>query len=1051
MNKITLLVFMLGICLPTFAQVSTPSTPPSSLTPLSKNISTYQLPSVNTTKLLQEDIDEQKMDKSIPLRFGQDFDVHLSLANTGTWTTLANGDRVWRLKVKSHGAKSLNFIFRKFYMPKGAELFIYNEDKSYTIGAFTSINNKSHGGFSTAPVKGSTVILEYYEPVAVAGKGIIAISSIVHAYRDMFQYAHSASAALTKNYGDSGSCNVDVACSSSAGWEDEITSVALIITSGNTRWCTGSMVNNTANDKTPYFLTANHCLDGNQNNWIFVFNYDSPSCSGPDGSLVESISGSTLRATSATSDFALLELSTNVPDNYNVFFSGWNKANTAPSAAIGIHHPSGDVKKISFENDPLILGSYSTSSHWRVNDWDLGTTEPGSSGSPIYDINHHIVGQLHGGQAACGNNSFDEYGKFAASWTGGGTPATSLQTWLDPSNSGVTTLDGSNFICGALSLQATPTDTSSMLSWVANIDTITNFVIRYRDVNDTTWMLINLSDTILQHNISGLTACTTYEFQIDMDCDSIWSGFSNSFVFKTDGCCEPPTNLAISNITDTTATLSGDSVLAALSYDMRYRAAGTSPWIVITGLTNVSYQFTGLTFCTNYEVEFRTICVNDTTSYGTTFTFSTNCGGCISLPYCTSSGSDVSDEWIENVQIAGISNNSGVATVGYSDFTSISTLLGLGQTYSISLSQGYSGTVYNEVFKVWIDFDQSGVFDNSEEVYNSGLTNTFPNIGTVSVPSTAAIGPTRMRISMQFNAGAGACDNYTWGEVEDYCVNIQTFTGVPCDTPSNVQTLNVTTSLADISWDTVAGAASYDFQYRLLGTTNWTNVTSTTNAMTLTGLVNCKTFEYRVKSNCTSGIVGYYSPIATFMTTCVCNPVTGLDTSTVNSTDATLAWMASANNLYYDVEYKEATASNWTVNNTSSISTQLTGLQAGTLYDVRVKAICLDSSTANYSSTVTFRTDWTVSTSSLPNDIEHLTIYPNPFNENVNMNITLATQQELSIDVIDVSGREISNTIQTLQKGENTISLPLKDLTSGIYFVRLTSENGVTTRRIIKQ
>lgn len=191
MKKIALLVFVLSLHLTNYAQVSVDGTPPSFTQTLGTTINTYHLPAVNVQKLLAEDDADQKLDKSQPWRFGKDFEVRLGLNNSGTWETLSNGDRVWRFKIKSKDAKSLNFIFDEFYMPTGAEFYIYNEDKSYVIGSFTSINNKSHGQFSTAPVKGSTVIMEYYEPQAVTGLGKITVSSIIYAYRDLFTHAQT--------------------------------------------------------------------------------------------------------------------------------------------------------------------------------------------------------------------------------------------------------------------------------------------------------------------------------------------------------------------------------------------------------------------------------------------------------------------------------------------------------------------------------------------------------------------------------------------------------------------------------------------------------------------------------------------------------------------------------------------------------------------------------------------------------------------------------------------------------------------------------------------
>jgi hypothetical protein len=1047
MKKITLLVFTIILCLQTYAQVSVLGTPPSFIQKMTKNITTYYLPSVDVQKMLQEDEDEQELDKSQPLRFGKGFDVHLDFKKIGTWTTLLNGDRVWRLKVSSKGAKSVNFIFSEFYMPQGAEFYLYNEDKTYKIGAFTSQNNKSHGEFSTAPVKGKTVILEYFEPKSVQNQGIIVISSIIHAYRDMFAQAQNVA---TKGYGDSGSCNIDVACPASAGWENEIQSVAMIITSGNTRWCSGAMVNNTLEDQTPYFLTGEHCLDGNENSWIFVFNYESPTCGGVDGNLTQSISGSTTKASYATSDMALLELSLTPPASYQAFYAGWNNANIAPTEATCIHHPKGDVKKISFDTGPLTLGNYSTSSHWRVGNWEQGTTESGSSGSPLFDSNHRIVGQLHGGQASCGNTGWDEYGKFASSWLGGGTASTSLQPWLDPSNS-VATLDGNAFRCGAENIAITAIiDTSVIVNWDAFIDTITDFTLRYREVGASSWTNISISDTNLVYGLGGLIACTDYEIQIDMNCDTAWSGFTSSFVFKTDGCCDSPGNIMVTNIANSTATIEGTSIFAALSYDMRYRKLGTANWTIINNLTNVYYNLTGLSVCTGYEVEWRTVCAAMTTSWNSV-SFSTNCVTCNSLSYCTAGGTDVSDEWIEEVIFGDINNNSGVATSGYTDFTNISTLLLGGQTYPISLSQGYSGAIYPEYFSVWIDYDQSGTFDASELAYSVNGTTTFPNTGNITIPFTALNGTTRMRISMQYDAVPPSCGSYQYGEIEDYCVNIFSSNNIPCLPPNSIQSTNTTSSTTDLTWDIASVAIGYNIRYRQIGTGNWLISNVTNNATTLTTLADCTNYEFEIETDCGMNRTSGFSTTSTFSTVCLCDDIIDLTTSFITSNDVTLNWSATNNNTSYTLGYKLNTATNWNTLATGNTSYQLTNLTPGELYDTRVQITCTDGTQSGFSNVKTFRTDWAVSTSNLPTDVEHLAIYPNPFTENVNLQINIANTQEVNVEVYDITGKVLQSEIIQLNTGKNTVNLTMNNLVDGVYIIRLTTENGVATRRVVKQ
>ena len=132
---------------------------------------------------------------------------------------------------------------------------------------------------------------------------------------------------------------------------------------------------------------------------------------------------------------------------WKVTYAGWDRSGAEATTAVAIHHPATDEKRISFEFQPTTTTDYLGTSvpgagtHVRVEDWDIGTTEPGSSGSPLFDQDHRVIGQLHGGYAACGNDDADWYGRFSVSWNGGGSPSTRLSDWLDPIGSGATTVD----------------------------------------------------------------------------------------------------------------------------------------------------------------------------------------------------------------------------------------------------------------------------------------------------------------------------------------------------------------------------------------------------------------------------------------------------------------------------------------------------------------------------------------------------------------------------------------------------------------------------------
>jgi len=396
------------------------------------------------------------------------------------------------------------------------------------LGPFTDQNEKKNEQFATGFTHGNVCTIEYYEPVTVIGQGEIKIDGIIHGYKSIRRLWSDAVKAL----GDSGNCNYDVGCSISAGWEDQIKSVAVLMTSNNSRFCTGALINNTGSVCKSYLLTANHCIGSNVGsvlNDIYMFNYESPApqCPGTanqDGPTNQTVQGSTVIAKSAPSDFCLLELTNDPADSYDVYYSGWNRANSGMTETRAIHHPRGDVKKFSVDNDPPFSDSFTGTpgSHWRVADWDQGTTEPGSSGSPLYDQNKRIVGQLHGGGAACGNNSPDYYGKVWYSWDqAGSTNATQLAPWLDPINSGVTFLDGNTTGCSVSGppMAAFNPDNSNTLTFC------TSGTIDFTDISSggpTSWLWsfsgagVSPSSSTTQNTLVTVTTSGTLTVTLDV-------------------------------------------------------------------------------------------------------------------------------------------------------------------------------------------------------------------------------------------------------------------------------------------------------------------------------------------------------------------------------------------------------------------------------------------------------------------------------------------------------------------------------------------------------
>lgn len=313
-------------------------------------------------------------------------------------------------------------------------------------------------------------------------------------------------------------------------------------------------------------------------------------------------------------------------------------------------------------------------------------------------------------------------------------------------------------------------DTGATFTWNSAPGTA-GFDLYYRPVGTNIWT--DVYGVTSPYSVTGLSACTEYEFQVMAICDTDSSEWSQSHVFTTDGCCLPPEGLTLTATTDTSATFTWSDLLAAESYNVEYSIEGSSSWTVFGNITDNTFELTGLEPCKDYQFRVQTVCDTGLTDFSDILAFTTQgCGACTDLPYCETKGEDATEEWIAGVELNQIDNTSG-SDDGYGDYTDQSTVLGRNQIYNIILTPGFPGQAFNEVFRVWIDYNQNGSFgDAGENVYASGTT-TAAVTGTFTVPASATLGSTRMRVSMKFSSAAQACTNpFNYGEAEDYCVEI---------------------------------------------------------------------------------------------------------------------------------------------------------------------------------------------------------------------------------------------------------------------------------------
>jgi subtilisin family serine protease len=315
-------------------------------------------------------------------------------------------------------------------------------------------------------------------------------------------------------------------------------------------------------------------------------------------------------------------------------------------------------------------------------------------------------------------------------------------------------------------------DTSAVLSWNA-ISSVDSFLIEIRPVGAATWT--SYADTSRALALSNLAACTEYEYRVLAYCDTTSTNYSTVFVFKTDGCCEAPGTITANAITATTASVNFTTVLAANSYNLRYREQGTTTWTNLTGVNAANTQLQGLDSCTVYELEIQTVCDTGATAFAAAVIFqTTDCPGC-RVAYCALGSDDASEEWIDSVTVNTLTNGSG-SNGGYGDFTnsSFTTTLTQGGTYNLRLVPGYNGFVFDEYFRIWIDLNNDGDFSDAlEQIYDSGNGVNGPITGSFTLPSNGVTGGTRMRVAMRYDNAPVSCgSNFDFGEVEDYCVDI---------------------------------------------------------------------------------------------------------------------------------------------------------------------------------------------------------------------------------------------------------------------------------------
>ncbi|MNV08783.1 Protease 1 precursor [compost metagenome] len=701
-------------------KISTTDIRPFQYTP-----ATYQLAKPNIAAAKSEDLAN---DSKGAYRVGLNIPVSITMSNSGSWTSLPDGTKVWRLIISSKDAQALGLYFSEtVQIPAGGKLFAYNTNGRQILGAYTSATDDFQ---AMEMVQGDQLYLEYSAPAWVQELPVFNINEVVYFYRGVEDHVNEfvGEDALEK----AESCQVDVACSEGNSWANQIKSVVHYTFNDGTGTyvCSAATINNTANNCKPYILTAWHCgerVAGQSiSTWVWYWNYQKTSCATGTANYndpskgTKTMTGGTVRASSgngtlnnppeqyevAGSDFYLVELNAQPPASYDVYYAGWSRSNAASANGVGIHHPAGSAKKISTYTQGLAGATYNggaSNAHWRVF-WAYttnghGVTEGGSSGSPIFNSNGLIVGQLSGGSSACitngagqgtGPDKNDLYGKLYSDWDQNGTTANAqLKPWLDPNNSGVTSLAG-------LASPCTVAPNPPVAQFVANPTTL---------------------------SIGGTTQFTNQS-----------TGSPTSWSWA---------------ITPATGW----------SYAGGTTASSQNPQVTFSTAGSYSVQLT-VSNSAGSDIELKTNYILVTSATSPCAATSTDC-----------------DEFIQKVILESIYNESGCTN--YTNYN-LTASLTKGDQYNIAIIPQISGQSPGTAFvgdeiAAWIDFNGDFDFDDAgERIAFVSITGGNSLVFYFTVPANAISGLVKMRVRIVFNPEQGGegpimpCGTTNFGEVEDY-------------------------------------------------------------------------------------------------------------------------------------------------------------------------------------------------------------------------------------------------------------------------------------------
>lgn len=384
--------------------------------------------------------------KTIPLTVGYNFKTHFTPDVDGAWKTIIPGVDSWFLKLRSNGAYGLALVFASVKLMPGETLYVYNQIN--VRGPYTNRNIPHSGILPLDFLAGDEIMIEYDVPAGTKRRSAFIIETVSHAYRNIFK--QNISSPKKTSARTSSNCYL---CIEDEAMDKERRAVVKLVVQYDTTavFCTGTLVNNTAHDNTPYILTAQHCVTNqfDADRTVFIFGFEDIDCARKTNYDL-TINGAHLRASLFENDFSILEMNFKPPLEFHPYYAGWDVSDKYLDGVTSVHHPQGGPKKVSVSNRVVTTSNFddgnsrAPNAFWNVARWDVGVTEGGSSGAALFNKNNNVIGSLSGGSSECGSPYNDYFEKLSSSWEASPDPSHQLKHWLDPIGAGIKSLNGND-------------------------------------------------------------------------------------------------------------------------------------------------------------------------------------------------------------------------------------------------------------------------------------------------------------------------------------------------------------------------------------------------------------------------------------------------------------------------------------------------------------------------------------------------------------------------------------------------------------------------------